>query len=176
MAATGGGSPTRADFHQAISARGDRWYSVCLRITQSPTLAEDAVQDALLNAWRMRHQFAAGARLDTWIHRIAVNAALQLLRKNKPNRMATLEVDTLISEETPEQDQVNLQLGMNLATALRGLTEVERLCFVLKHLEQWRIKEIADELAVTEGSVKQALFRGVHKLRSTMPNPRGQEE
>ena len=138
-------------------------------------MAEDAVQDALLNAWRMRHQFESGARLDTWIHRIAVNAALQLLRKHKPNRMTELEAEMLLSDESPEQQQVEHELDMSLARALQGLTDVERLCFVLKHLEQWRIKEIAVELAVTEGSVKQALFRGVRKLRSTMPDPRGHE-
>ena len=76
--------PTQAEFHAAISSRSDRWYSACLRITRSPELAEDAVQEALLSAWAKRHQFNHTARLETWIHRIAVNAALQLLRKNRP--------------------------------------------------------------------------------------------
>ena len=71
------GPPTEADFHQAISMRSGRWYSACLKITRDPDLAADAVQDGLLSAWHKRHQFGHGARLDTWIHRIAVNAALQ---------------------------------------------------------------------------------------------------
>ena len=75
------GPPTEADFHQAISMRSGRWYSACLKITRDPDLAADAVQDGLLSAWHKRHQFGHGARLDTWIHRIAVNAALQLVRK-----------------------------------------------------------------------------------------------
>ena len=48
------------------------------------------------------------------------------------------------------------------------LSEIERVCFVLKHLEQWRLKEIADELDVKIDTVKQALFRGVKKLRVRM--------
>ena len=84
------GLPTQSDFHEAISLRADRWYAACLKITRDRSLAEDAVQDALLNAWNKRHQFEQSARLDTWIHRIAVNAALQILRKNRPN--ATLAV------------------------------------------------------------------------------------
>ncbi len=76
------GAPTQADFHAAISDRSDRWFSACLKITRNRDMAEDAVQDALLNAWNKRHQFDSSARLDTWIHRIAINAALQLLRKN----------------------------------------------------------------------------------------------
>ncbi|MEJ2258255.1 MAG: sigma factor [Woeseiaceae bacterium] len=61
-------APTRADFHAAIAARGDRWFAVCLRITRDRDLAEDAVQDALLSAWNKRDQFDRSARLDTWIH------------------------------------------------------------------------------------------------------------
>ena len=56
-----GGAPTQADFHEAISARSDRWFSACLKITRNPDMAADAVQDALLNAWNKRHQVAAHA-------------------------------------------------------------------------------------------------------------------
>lgn len=77
------GLPTQADFHEAISSRSDRWFAACLKITRNRDMAEDAVQDALLSAWNKRHQFDNSARLDTWIHRIAVNAALQLLAVEK---------------------------------------------------------------------------------------------
>ncbi len=70
-----GSAPTQAEFHEAISNRSDRWYSACLKITRNPDMAADAVQDALLNAWNKRHQFEQTARLDTWIHRIAINSA-----------------------------------------------------------------------------------------------------
>ena len=85
-------APTRADFHDAISSRADRWYSVCLRITRNRDMAEDAVQDALLSAWNKRQQFDHSARLDTWIHRIAVNSALQLLRKSRPGSFEPLDL------------------------------------------------------------------------------------
>ena len=82
------GAPTQAEFHAVITDRADRWYAVCLRITRDPAMAEDAVQDALLSAWNKRDQYERSARLDTWIHRIAVNSALQLLRKYKPAAQA----------------------------------------------------------------------------------------
>ena len=68
----------------------------------------DAVQDALLSAWDKRHQFERGARLDTWIHRIAVNAALQLLRKQHPNRWEPLEEDIRDDSMTPEAAQIRI--------------------------------------------------------------------
>ena len=164
--------PTQADFHDAISARSDRWFAACLRITRSRELAEDAVQDALLSAWNKREQFAQTARLDTWIHRIAVNAALQLLRKQRPGVFEPLDQEILDESGLPEDTQRNIELERSLGAALEHLSDVERVCFVLKHLEQWRLQEIADELNASVGTIKQALFRGVRKLRTRMPELR----
>lgn len=166
---TGGGAPTKAEFHAAIAQRADRWFAACLRITRDRALAEDAVQDALLSAWQKREQFQRGARLDTWIHRIAVNAALQLLRKQRPGIFEPYEHEVAADTPNPEDGVHARDLDEDLSAALRHLSDVERVCFVLKHLEQWRLREIADELDLNVGAVKQALFRGVRKLRDRMP-------
>lgn len=164
-----GGVPTRADFHAAIEARADRWVAACFRITRDRALAEDAVQDALLSAWNKREQFQGGARLDTWIHRIAVNAALQLLRKQRPAAFDSLDFEVADGAAAPEDERLADELESDLSSSLAALSDIERSCFVLKHLEQWRLKEIADELDLTVSTVKQALFRGVRKLRRRMP-------
>ena len=168
------GTPTQADFHEAISNRSDRWFAACLRITRSHELAEDAVQDALLSAWNKRHQFGHSARLETWIHRIAVNAALQLLRKNRPGIFEPLDIDIPDDNITPEGARSIEELGSNFSAAAARLSDIERVCFVLKHLEQWRLQEIADDLNVKVDTVKQALFRGVRKLRVSMVDLRSQ--
>lgn len=166
------GHPTQAEFHEAIASRADRWYSACLRITRDRDLAEDAVQEALLSAWNKRHQYERSARLDTWIHRIAVNAALQLLRKNKPERWEPMPDDIEDSSPMPERIHADSELNDALGSALKRLTHVERTCFILKHLEQWRLKEISEELDLTIGTIKQALFRAVKKLRVHMADLR----
>ncbi|MGA8204515.1 MAG: sigma-70 family RNA polymerase sigma factor [Woeseiaceae bacterium] len=167
--------PGEADFHQAISMCSGRWYSACLNITRDPELAADAVQDALLSAWDKRRQFGHGARLDTWIHRIAVNAALQLVRKRRA--MATERLEQNVADDGPPPDRQHAATAFDrgLAGALARLTEIERLCFVLRHMEQWRIHEIAAELGINVGSVKQAVFRAVRKLRVTYANLRSQK-
>ena len=162
------GAPTQAEFHEVIAKRSGLWYSACLRITRDRDLAEDAVQDALLNAWHKRHQYERSARLDTWIHRIAVNAALQLLRKRRPDAWEVLDTDVEDDGATPDIAQADHELNTDLTAALKELTEKERVCFVLKHLEQWRLKEIAEELDTSISSTKQALFRAVKKLRVSM--------
>lgn len=163
-----GEAPTQADFHEAISAKSDRWYSACLKITRNPDMAADAVQDALLNAWNKRHQFGHTARLDTWIHRIAINSALNLIRRSKPGVFEPLEADVPDNGVSPDRAWEEHEIESGLARALARLTEIERVCFVLKHLEQWRAKEIASELNLNEGRVKQAVFRAVKKLRISM--------
>lgn len=159
---------TQAEFHDAISRKSGSWYSACLRITRSPELAEDAVQDGLLRAWDKRNQFHRESSLETWIHRIAVNSALYLLRKQRPGAFEPLGLDIADDGETPERSRAQHDLGEQLTTALRYLSDFERVCFVLKHLEEWKLDEIADELGTNISAVKQALFRGVKKLRVSM--------
>ena len=168
------GVPTQAEFHEVIATRADRWYSACLRITRDRGLAEDAVQDALLSAWDKRHQFDRGSRLDTWIHRIALNAALQILRKKKPQAWEPLECEIADDTARPDDDRFADELGEELTAALVRLSEIERVCFVLKHLEQWRLKEIAEELGTNVGTIKQALFRALKKLRVSMASLRSE--
>lgn len=171
-AITRGRVPTQAEFHRAVARRADRWYSACLRITRSPELAEDAVQEALLTAWDKRDQFRGTSRLETWIHSIAVNAALQLLRKQRPGVFLPLEIDPQDDGNRPEDDRQQYDVGTRLDAAMTGLTAIERVCFALRHLEQWRIREIAEELDTSESNVKQAIFRGVKKLRVTLGSER----
>jgi len=168
------GLPTQTEFHQAISSRSDRWFAACLRITRSRELAEDAVQDALLNAWTKRHQFNHTARLETWIHTIAVNSALQLLRKHRPGVFEPLLDDVRDDTRSPEADQHHRDVDDELSAALGALTEIERVCFVLKHLEQWRLKEIGEEFNLSISAVKQAVFRAVKKLRVQLKSMQGE--
>ena len=168
-----GREPTQAEFHEAITNRSDRWFSACLKITRNRAMAEDAVQEALLSAWAKRSQFHHDSRLDTWIHRIAVNAALQLLRKNRPASFEPLDFEIPDDADSQEDVQYAGDLERDLAKALTHLSDIERICFVLKHLEQWRLKEIAEEIGTNIGTVKQALFRGVRKLRQRMTTLQG---
>ena len=88
----------------------------------------------------------------------------------------TLQTDIENDTVRPDRAWEEHELENSLARALAELTEVERVCFVLKHLEQWRAKEITAELSLNEGQVKQAVFRAVKKLRTSMHDMRGKSD
>lgn len=163
-----------AEFEAVLARRSARWYSACLRITRQPALAEDAVQDALLKAWHRRGDFRGEAQLDTWIHRIAIHAAIDLMRRERPGLAldAGDALATALAPDDPEAAQHSLDLARGLDAALDRLTAMERLSFVLKHVEEWRLSEIAAELELSLDSVKQALFRALRKLRPALEEHR----
>jgi RNA polymerase sigma-70 factor (ECF subfamily) len=154
-------------FHTVLNERSRRWYNACLRITRDADLAADAVQDALLKAWDRRHEFRGEAALDSWIHRIALNAAIDLTRKRKRHAEDELDPDAFESpdDKNPDSEHSLDELGRDLTSAMQRLSSTERQVFVLKHIEGWRLEEIAESLQTNINNVKSALFRGIRKLR-----------
>ena len=157
-------------FQTVLSERSQRWYNACLRITRDADLAADAVQEALLKAWDRRHEFRGEAALDTWIHRIALNAAIDLIRKRKRHGEEELDVDAHEAppQAAPEGEYTTESFGRDLETAMQRLSTNERQTFLLKHLEGWKLEEIAESTQTNINNVKSTLFRAIRKLRVVM--------
>jgi RNA polymerase sigma-70 factor (ECF subfamily) len=162
-------------FHQVLSEKGGRWYRACLRITGDAGLAEDAVQDALVKAWHRRSEFRGDSELDTWIHRIALNAAIDLVRRRKgpveedenPDRHAAP------GHAAPDRQYESRALMGDISVSLERLTQREREAFLLKHLEGWSLEDIAAKQGGNVNNTKQALFRATRKLRADLEGWRG---
>lgn len=168
---------TRPDaFHAVLAERSGRWYNACYRITRDAELAADAVQEALLKAWARRDEFRGEAALDSWIHRIALNAAIDLIRRRKTRAEDELHDDAFETAPSsqPDSEYAHDALNKDLSVALQRLTAMERQIFLLKHIEGWRLDEIAESMQSNVNSVKNALFRGVHKLRADLHLWRGE--
>ncbi len=154
-------------FQTVLRERSPRWYNACLRITRDKDLAADAVQDALLKAWDRRDDFRGEAALDSWIHRIALNAAIDLTRRRKRRAEDELADDDFEAAPTasPDTEYSQEALGKDLSVAMQRLTAMERQTFLLKHIEGWRLDEIAESMQINVNNVKHALFRAIRKLR-----------
>lgn len=151
-------------------------HRTCLAILGDVQLAEDAVQDAFVQAFRHLDQFDGRAPLEAWLRRIARNAALGIVRRDatlrSPHRAddddAVLALATDAAEADPLRQAAGDELREQLGLALDRLTPSERTAFLLRHVEQQPLADIAGLLDSNPNAIKQALFRGVRKLRAAL--------
>ncbi len=153
-------------------------FTLCVRITRDATLAEDAVQEALFKAWRHIAEFDGRSSFKTWLHRIAVNAALEQMRRNArhesvdANAQGGDDDDFLLQRGSddpgPEQRALGDEIGRHVDHHLGRMTVIERTAFVLRHAEGHSIEEISQTLSMNTSASKQAIFRAVRKLRGAL--------
>lgn len=146
-------------------------HSVCARLLGDPVLAEDAVQEAFLKAHRRLDQFDGRAAFSTWMHRIALNTAIEFLRRRQggddPGDDGALE-SAVDSHADPSRGVSQDEVVRGVGAALQQLTALERSVFVLRHLEQRSLGEIALLLSSNVNACKQAVFRAVRKMRAQL--------
>ena len=170
------GAGHAAAFRHLVDAHSAALYRVCARITGDKALAEDAVQEAFFNAYRHLREFDGRSAFSTWLHRIAVNAALGEMRKRQRVEAALPEDDeaadvlasALEGPPGPERQALSAAAGRDIETQLRRMSTIERTAFVLRHHEGQSIEEISQTLALSESASKQAIFRAVKKLRGAL--------
>jgi RNA polymerase sigma-70 factor (ECF subfamily) len=156
---------------------GDTMFRVAFRITESEPDAQEVVQEALLRSYRSLTEFDARSDFRTWIYRITVNCALQLLEKRKKEAAVpiTEEFDEQVSgiqlpdaTAGPERLLLDREIEHRRHAAMEKMTEDERVAFVLRHLEGRSTEEIATALGVTPNNAKQSVFRAVQKMRKAL--------
>lgn len=165
-------------FEQLVRTHSGRMISVCRRILRSEEEAKDAVQEAFVSAFRAIQSFEGTCRLGTWLHRIAVNAALMRLRskKRRPEEsiedlLPTFKADGHATFDPRDWSPSALQLVETRETRefVRGcidlLPDMYRTVLLLRDIEEMDTSEAADVLGVTEGVVKVRLHRARHALR-----------
>ena len=161
-------------FRQLVLAHSQRVFRVCFRITGEEMLAEDAVQDTFLKAWQKRQSFDGRSRYTTWLHRIATNAAIDLMRKRGNLTLgvtddAAMQADRMSGNEPPLEAKVDATVATHVASrAMETLTAMERVAFSLRHFEGVPVKEISRTLEISQAACKNAIFRAVKKMRAAM--------
>ena len=161
-------------FRRLVERHSPRLFRLAFRITGDEQAAEDAVQEALLRAYRALPRFDARSQFGTWLHRIAVNAALELARKGRHHAheegVAGMdEAAPLPSPEPgPDRRAEGLEVERAVRSALGELSPMERTAFVLRHFEDRSIAEICGVLGIGQSAGKQAIFRAVKKLRKVL--------
>jgi RNA polymerase sigma-70 factor, ECF subfamily len=144
-------------FAELARRHRDRLWSVALRTMGDREEAADALQDALLSAYRRADTFRGDSAVTTWLHRIVVNACLDRFRRRTARPTAPL------GELDPPQggdESAAAELRIDVNRALRQIPEGQRLALVLVDMEGLPVAEAALILGVPEGTVKSRCARG----------------
>ncbi|MCX8052105.1 MAG: sigma-70 family RNA polymerase sigma factor [Chlorobi bacterium] len=147
-------------------------YHLALQLCRDHDDAEDLVQEVFIRAWKSLDSFRGDARLSTWLHRITVNLYINSTRsKSHQHRKEQESFDEEYmtggrgAEFDPERLYSSQEIGEHIERALRKLSPAQRVAFVLRHYHDLPIKEIAEHMHNTEGTVKVLLFRAVRNLQ-----------
>lgn len=168
-------------YDDLVRAYSPRMLAVTRRILNSEDDAKDAVQDAFLSAFRGLSSFEGGSLLSTWLHRIAVNAALMKLRtrKRKPERSIETLLPVYLEDGHHAEHFQEWNLPVDKAMMRAETRAVVRKCIaelpdnyrtvlILRDIEELDTDETAERLGLTPNAVKIRLHRARQALRTLL--------
>lgn len=140
---------------------------LCLRMTANRATAEDCVQATFIAAWEKRASFRGEARLNTWLHRIAVNSVLG--RGRSEGRLR--EVIDEYAEQSPVEDLFGEGTDLDLERAIAQLPERSRQVFVLHAIHGYKHNEVGEMMGIASGTSKAHYHRSRELLQATLVRP-----
>jgi RNA polymerase sigma-70 factor, ECF subfamily len=163
-------------FRRLVERHSSRLFRLAYRMTGNAMDAEDVVQESFLKAYQRLGQFEERASFASWLHRIGVHTACDLLRRRRarprpvPNADDSDDPAEALPAGDPGPDRLaeSEQVQRRVAGAMSRLSEQERAAFVLRHYEQMTTREIGVALGVDDGAAKHSVFRAVRKLREAL--------
>jgi RNA polymerase sigma-70 factor (ECF subfamily) len=170
----------RYEFARFVDAFSPRVYRLVLKMLGNQQDAEDALQNTFIKAFQHLGNFESRSSLSTWLYRIAVNEALMMIRKRKPETMLS---DLTREEEDgndytpenltdwcclPEDEFISTEARVHLDQAVRLLPDTLRVVFLLRDIEGLSIEDTGQVLNLSETAVKTRLLRARLRLRENL--------
>ncbi|MCX6382778.1 MAG: RNA polymerase sigma factor [Armatimonadetes bacterium] len=151
-----------------VRAHYPRIYRLLYHLSRNPDTAQDLTQQTFVKAWQAVASFRNHSLIRTWLHRIAWNEYLHWQRDKKECTSLSL------LGELPDTEQSDILLSLDIANALSQLSEEHRGAFILYHVQDLSIAEVAEIIGVPPGTVKSRLFTARQHLRQLLrdENPR----
>lgn len=145
-------------FGVLVQRHRSRLWAVAVRTLRDPEDAADALQDALVSAYRGAGSFRGDSAVTTWLHRVVVNACLDRLRRAKTR--PTVPLPEHHDPVAPRDEHAGTEARLDVLGALARLPETHRAAIVLVDLQELSVAEAAKVLGVAEGTVKSRCSRG----------------
>ena len=156
----------REAFGVLVVHTSDRMYAIATRILRDAELAEDALQSALLTAWRQLPTLRDPDRFDAWVRRLLVHACYAEARRQR-SWAANVRVQPVDGPAAPDM-LVSIADRDALDRAFRRLTIEQRAVFVLHHHVGLQLVEIAETLGVPAGTARSRLHYATRALRAAV--------
>jgi len=164
-------------FRALVERHSRAIYRLAHRMTGNPSDAEDVVQETFLKAYKQLGRFESRANFGTWLHRIAVNCSIDLIR-SRPHRESahdTTDLEQFTPVEaadaggtSPERLMLSTEVKQRIDAAMGSLSQMERAAFILRHFEGHSIDEISGSLGLKSNAAKHSIFRAVRKMRMAL--------
>lgn len=143
----------------------DRLFAVCLKYSKNYEDAEDTLQDSFLTIFDKINQYKNKGSFEGWLKRITIHTAIQKYRNKAPLQIVT----EVIEDKTDEESLDDFTFDINtLLNCIQQLPDRYRLVFNLYVLDNYSHKEVADLLAITEGTSKSNLSRARKILKEKL--------
>jgi RNA polymerase sigma-70 factor (ECF subfamily) len=166
-------------FEQLVFRHDKKVLSIAARYVTSADDAKDIYQEVFLRVYRGLKKFRFKSEFSTWVHRITVNVCLTH-RSRRRRTMQTLLLDDRNEEDSeahgeirdpaggPDHQAVNADISSSIEKALDTLSPKQKLVFTLRHLEGYKLNEIAVMMNCMEGTVKRYLFTATRRMRDQL--------
>ena len=155
-------------FGELFKRHKDRLWAVALRTLSDPEDAADALQDAMISAFRRAGSFRGESAVTTWLHRIVVNACLDRMRRRsaRPEFAGGDDrlLDLIASGDPGADHAVGSETSIEVMAALRLLPHDQQVAIVLVDMLDYPVADAAEVLGVAQGTVKSRCARGRARL------------
>lgn len=160
-------SGDRDAFAHLVHGVSDRLYAVAFRILRDTGLAEDALQNALVSAWRELPRLREPDRFDAWMYRVLVNSCYIEARRRRQWTVHVRAIPDAADASAPDPSRLTVDRD-ELERAFRRLPLGQRSVFVLHHYLGFSLVEIAETLGIPPGTARSRLHYATRTLRAAL--------
>ena len=165
----------RQGFEAAVRQYGEQLYWMVRKIVLTHDDTDDVIQNTFLKAWNALDSFEGDSKVLTWLSRIAINEALDLLRKNKRRLTVSDVMSTSVGDGSKAGERIVDRLIADpyfdgsetealLQEAIAQLPDVQRTVFQLRYFDEMKYSDISRLLGTSEGALKASYHIAVKKI------------
>lgn len=166
-------------FEELIYKYDKKVLALAMKYVKNEDDAKDIYQDVFIRVFRGLKKFRFNSEFSTWLYRIVVNVCLTHKTKSSRREFVSIhpadENESMIpgieiedNKNVPERTVTSREISEHINEALEILSPRQKMIFILRHYEGYKLKEIAEMLRCGEGTIKKYLFDAVRKMRTQL--------